>query len=499
MLEAIIQGTLTLFQPTTLLLVLAGTLISLVFGVIPGLSGLISMALFLPFVYKMPPDVALPFLVALVSVGFTGGSITAILINLPGTSGNTATLLDGFPMTQKGEGSRAIGAAVTASMLGGLVGVILSLLMMLVVVPLVLAFRTPELFMLILLGLAFLGVLSVGSTTRGLISGGLGLLASFIGFEAVTGEARFTFGLPFLYVGLGIIPVVLGLFGLSELVDMVSKRRLAISTSYKVGGIRDTLQGAKDVFIHKWLWLRSTIIGHMIGIIPGVGGEIACWIAYGQAKQLSKEREKFGTGCIEGVIAPESANNAKEGAALLTTLAFGIPGSSAMAILLGGFLIVGVDPGPAMLTERLPLSFTLLLGIAFANIVGGLICLVSTRYLVKVASIHIDFLFSAIVAVAFVAAFTVRGDPRVLIIVILSTLLGLAMKRFGYSRPAFLLGFILGVLFEQRFFQALYVHGPFFFVTPISLGIVAIIVILLAYPYLKKVYTQHFRSGIKLG
>ncbi|MFH1002704.1 MAG: tripartite tricarboxylate transporter permease, partial [Chloroflexota bacterium] len=227
--------------------------------------------------------------------------------------------------------------------------------------------------------------------------------------------------------------------------------------------------------------------------------EISCWIAYGQAKQLSKEREKFGSGCIEGVIAPESANNAKEGAALLTTLAFGIPGSSAMAILLGGFVIVGVTPGPDMMTTRLPLSFTLMLGIAFANIVGGLLCLVSTRYMVRVATIHIDFLFSAIVAIAFVAAYTVRGDPRVLIIVILATILGLCMKRFGYSRPAFLLGFVLGVLFEQRFFHAFYLHGPFFFVTPISLSIIAIIVILLAYPYLQKTYAQRFKGGTKPG
>jgi putative tricarboxylic transport membrane protein len=492
--EGFIGGLVILFDPITLLVIFVGTAISLIFGIIPGLSGTVSMALLLPFVYKLPEEIALPFLLSLACSGLTGGSMTAILMNVPGTMGNAATLLDGFPMTQKGESGRAIGAAITASTLGGIVSVPMSILMMIPLLPVILAFRSPELFTLVLMGVSFVGVLGSGSIPKGLISGGLGLMSSFIGFHALTGDDRFTFGSVFLYDGLGLIPVALGLFAMAELVDILARKKTTITEAKLRGEMRDLLQGVKDVYIHKWLWLRSCVIGHIVGIIPGVGSEVSSWIAYGQAKQISKHREEFGRGHIEGVIAPESANNAKEGGALLTTMAFGIPGSVSMAIFLGGLLLVGVTPGPQMMTEKLDLAFALLLGIVVASIMGGVIAFFGARYLVKVVKVHVDFIFVAIVAISFVAAFSVTKNVLSTIVVIAISVLGIFLKRLGYSRPAFLLGFVLGPLFERYFFHALQMHGPFFFMRPLSLTIIGLTLLLYCYPYLGKAYAHLFRS-----
>ena len=493
MVDAYIQAIVTLFQPLMLLVILAGVLVGLFIGLLPAIGGMVGIALFLPFLWKMDPLIAMGFLVGLMSSTSQGGSITSILINIPGTSQNVATLLDGFPMNQKGEGGRAIGAAVMSSIAGGVVPAFAALAMIPVIVPIVLAFRSPELCVLVLLGLSFMSVLTGDSPKRGLISGGVGVLLSLIGFQGLTGTHRFTFGSFFLYNGLDLVALALGLFGLVELLDMLTKGQVTIApedvkVQKKSVSFRSVLGGMKDVYRHKGLWLRSCVIGYIVGMIPGIGSEVAIFVAYAQAKQMSRNPEKFGTGCVEGVIAPESATNAKESGALLTTMAFGIPGSAIMALLMAAFMLVGVTPGPKMMAENLPLALTLLMGVGLANFIAGLISLGCAPYLGRVSIIHIDFLFPFVLVLIVVGVFVTASSIYNVVTVVVFGLLGYCMKKFGYPRPALILGFILGELFEFYFLRSWKLFGPTFFVTPICLIMLAIIVGLFCFPYLRKAH-----------
>lgn len=485
MFEAYSAALATLFQPINLLIMLVAVFVGLIIGVIPGLSGLVMLPLLLPFIFRMPADVALILLIAFHTVIFTGGSISSILLNIPGTGPNAATMLDGFPMTQRGEGGRAIGAAVTSSMAGGVIPVFLALAMVPLVMPIILAFGQPEMAILILLGISFLAALTGGSAIKGIIAGMAGLLISFIGYHTITGVHRFSFGSAFLYDGIELIPFALGLFGLSELFYLIMRGETTIArrAAVKMSGV---VEGIKDVWRQRWLWFRSTIIGYVIGIIPGLGAEVATWLCYGQAKQTSKHPEKFGKGAVEGVIAPESANNAKEAGSLLITMALGIPGSAVMALFLAAFLMVGVTPGPAMMLEHLPLSLTLLLGIALANIVGGVICLFAAPQLARVASVHFDFLFPGILIVAMIGVYVATLSPMNFATVLIFGIVGLVMKIYGYSRPALLLGFVLGGLFENYSLLSIKIYGPLFFARPIPLTLLIVMALLLSYPYLKR-------------
>lgn len=497
MIEAYGQALAFLLQPMTLLLMLVAVIIGLIMGVIPGLGGLVGISLFLPFIFGMRPEIALTFLVAFDSVVYIGGCVTAILLNIPGTNPNAATLFDGFPMNQKGEGARAIGAAVASSMVGGFVPVLLALAMIPLMLPIVMAFRSPEMAILVLVGISFIAVLTGRSVIRGLISGAMGVLFALIGFHGFTGAYRFTFGILFLYDGLEIVAVALGVFGIAELLDMSIKGQATIATKKVAAKLSNVFQGVKDVWIHKWLWLRCTILGYIFGIIPGVGGEAATFVAYGLAKQTSKNPEKFGTGCVEGVIAPEAANNAKEAGSVLTTMAFGIPGSVVMAVLMGAFLIVGVNPGPRMMVDHLPLALTLLLGIAIANVLGGVITLFSAPYLARVASVKFSFLFPLILVLIFAGVYIVVNSLANIIVVIIFGLIGLLMKRYDFSPAGLLLGFVLGRLLEDYTWMSVAVAGPIFFITPICFLLFAILIGLFSYPYLKKVFAYWFKSGLR--
>lgn len=486
MIEAYGPAIATLFDPVNLLIITVAIVFGLIIGVIPTIGGLVSMPLVLVFIMGMPAEVALIILVGYHAVIYTGGSITAILLNIPGTAPNAATMIDGFPMTQKGEGGRAIGAAVMSSMAGGAMPVFFALLMIPLVLPILLSFGQPEMAALVLVGIAFLASLTGESVGKGIIGGMLGLLLSLIGYHQVTGVFRFSPEATFLYDGIELIPLTLGLFGIAELFHLLMRGQTTITQKAMGTKFADVLRGVKDVWIHKWLWFRSSLIGYVIGIIPGIGGDVAMFVAYGQAKQTSKHPEEFGTGRVEGVIGPESANNAKEAGALLTTMSFGIPGSAVMGMMLAAFMMVGITPGPSMLVEHLPLALTLLLGIALANIIGGVICLFTTPYLVKVASLHMDYIFTGVLMVALAGVFVATLSMGQFIVAFIFGILGLVMRRHGYSRPALLLGFLLGGMLENYTTVSYKLSGPLFFVTPISLGLIAILVLVLFYPNLSK-------------
>jgi TctA family transporter len=485
MLESLNQALLNLTDPLLLGVLVIGCLSGLIVGIIPAIGGLVGCTLLLAFIHGVSPEVGLGLLLAFASVTYTGGSVTAILVSIPGTPVNAATLIDGFPMTQKGEAGRALGAALTSSGLGGILAGFMTLLTIPLVAPIVMNVTTSEMFLLILMGLSFLAVLGRGSMIKGLITGTLGILFALVGFQATTGNPRFTFGSLFLLEGLDIVPVILGLFALSELIDLYLKGAATISQGGQLQGFGQVWEGLKDVFRHFWLWLRSTIIGYLIGIIPGVGGETAIFVTYGIAKQSSRNRDKFGTGCVEGVIAPEAANNAKESGALLTTLVLGIPGAALMAVILAGLLLVGITPGPKMVAEHLDLTLTLILILIISNLLACVISLVAAPWLARVVYIPLAIILPLVLILIFTGAY-VRGEslwnfPVLLIF----GLLGLFMKRLDYSRPAFALGFVLGSLAELYMMHAISLHGRLFFLTPPCLVIIAIIIFLPLLPHLR--------------
>lgn len=452
---------------------IAGAVIGLIFGVIPGIGAMLAMTLILPFVFTMTPEQALPLMVAISSTSAGGGAIAAILLNVPGVPGSAATVIDGFPMTRKGEASRALGAALLSCGAGSVFSGLVALAMIPLVLPMIMALRMGDMVFLILLGITFIAVLGEGSMLKGLISGGLGLLISFIGWQAVTAVSRFTFGSLYLYDGIPLVPIAVGLFAVPEMIALATRGGRLAQAGAVFKGMGDVWLGMKDVVHHWTLVLRSSIIGYICGIVPGVGASIACFIAYGQAKQTSKHPERFGTGTVEGVIAPESANDAKEGGALLTTLALGIPGSAVMALLLGAFLLLGLVPGPEMVTKHLDLSLTLILVIIVASVIGEVfIALPLAPLLSRIAFIPGRVLAPLVLIISFLGAYIYQQQFEDVIVVLIFGALGLFMRRYDYNRPALFLGYILGSLFEKYLFIALSLAGPLFFLRPISLALI---------------------------
>jgi len=355
-------------------------------------------------------------------------------------------------------------------------GVILAFILIPLVIPLILTLRMAETFFLVLLGISFIAALSSGGQIKGLISGLLGLLLAFVGFQGTTGVARYTFGTAYLYGGIAVVPLVLGLFAGAELVELAVSRETIAR-----GGMADTprrqmLQGAKDVIGNAWLWFRSCVIGYIIGVVPGIGATGAMFISYGQAKQTSRHPERFGTGAVEGIIAPESANNAAFGGELLTTLSFGIPGGPPLALLLAGFMVVGIEPGPQLMTHYPELSFALFWTVAIANILAAALCIPAVPYLVRVARIPPDYLLVIVATLVVFGTFAIHETMLDLVVLLAFTGLGVLMKKFDFSRPAFILGFILGMMFEKYFWLALKLQGPLFFMRPISLLLIVLII-----------------------
>ncbi len=501
MIEAFLQGLMHYTEPAALGFLILGVCIGIFIGILPAIGGLTAMALLLPLTFGLDRVAGLSMLLAITAIASTGGSITSILMNIPGEGTSVATMLDGYPMTQNGEAGRALGAMLMAASLGAVLGVFLGFIMLPVIRPVVMAMGKPELFMVILLGLSFLSVLSKESPRKGLISGFFGIFIALIGFQQSTGIERLTFGNTILFGKLQLIPVTMGLFAGSELLALGAKGESITPTERGRAGKelrRQIQQGMKDVFNNLGLWFRSCVVGYLIGVIPGIGGAAASFVSYGLAKQSSRHPEQFGTGCVEGVIAPESASNAKEGGALLTTIALGLPGSTSMAFIIGALLMQGIIPGPEMLKNDLGLAFTLFWGLAIANIIGGLLCYFIAGYLslTRIVALPARFLVPTILALVFLGSYTTNGHMGDIIVTLVFTAVGYLMKRYGYNRPALLLGFILGIYFEEYFWISLQARGPLFFLRPGCLVILALMIGLYSYEHIRAFVAKGGQKGV---
>jgi len=479
-------------------LMLIGIAIGFAVGILPGLGGPTTLALMLPFIFKMTPVEAFAFLLGMAAVTNTTGDITSILFGIPGEPTTASTIVDGHPMAKKGEAGRALGAAIMSSLFGAVFGALVLALAIPIVRPLVLTFGSPEFFMLALLGITFVASLSGEALLKGLLAGCLGLWFATIGLDPVSGIQRYTFGQLFLWDGIGLVPVTIGFFAIPEVIDLAIQG--SSIAQVEVGRLGGVWQGVRDTFTHWWLVLRCSAIGTFIAIIPGMGAATTQWLAYAHAVQSSPDRERFGRGAVEGVLGPGAANNSTLGGSLVTTVAFGVPASVTMAILMGAFLIQGLVPGPSMLTPapkgHLTLTLSMVWTIVVSNVITVAICFLFLKQLVRITQIRGALLIPFILMLIAVGAFAEKNVFEDVLIVLLFGGLGWVMSRLGWPRPPLLLGLVLGPLAENKLFLSTDNYGIAWLGRPGVLILFAIIVAGLLVPIISA--RRRMRAGAEI-
>ncbi|MGI3171033.1 tripartite tricarboxylate transporter permease [Pseudooceanicola sp. C21-150M6] len=477
MLEQAMAGAAQLLVWPAIGFLFLGILIGIFFGVIPGLSGLNGMAILLPFTFTMETVPALCFLLGMYAVTSTADTISSVLLGIPGTAASQATVLDGHPMAKRGEAERAFGAAFTVSAVGGVLGAIAVVVSIPILQPIILAFSQPEFFMLGVVGLTMVGALSGGSVTKGIAAAALGTLIACVGYGQQVAIPRYWFDVLYLIDGLPLMPVVLGLFAIPELLDLMKGKGGISDVSSAPGEGSGLMQGVRDAVQNWWLTLRCSILGVYIGLLPGLGAGIADWVAYGHAVQTTRKDPKFGQGDVRGVIAPEAANNAVKGGALVPTIAFGIPGSPPMALLLGGFLIQGVAPGPSMLTTNLSLTFSLIWTLVIANVAAAVLLFALSKYISRLIFIPALLLVPAVTVFTLMGSWMSTFQLGDWIALFGAGALGVAMKRAGWPRPPLILGFIIAPILENAFHISRQSYGYAWLGRPIVLILLAVAVL----------------------
>lgn len=479
-----------LSSPNIMGMMLLAVMIGLVVGVTPGIGGRLSIALAIPFVYGMDKVAGAVFLLTMHAVNGTSGQISSIMFGVPGDGDDAATTIDGYPMAKKGEAGRALGASITASGVGGILGAVVFALMIPVLEPVVLAFSPAEFFLLAILGITFIAFLSGGDNIfKGIIVGLFGMMLATVGMDPTTGIARYSGDFLFLWDGLSLVTAVLAIFAVPEMIALGTRGGSISGVSKDTAKFswRQLIDGALEVPRHWWLVIRTSIIGAVIGIIPGLGGSAAAWMCYGHAVQTSKTPERFGHGAVEGVIAPETASNAKEGGSLLPTLFFGIPGSSGMAVLMGAFLILGIQPGPAMLSENLPLVWTLIWALVVGNIIAICILFFVVRWAAMLTFVNGLILVPFILTLVVVGAYVSEGQWQNLIILVILSAIGYGLLKADWPRAPFVIGLVLGKIAEESLNKALGLWGPSFFLRPLSLVLISLIALTIGYAVWRQV------------
>ena len=498
LINAFISGLTQIFVWSTFALMLVGIAIGFIVGILPGLGGPATVALMLPFIVKMQPVEAFAVLLGMASVLGTTGDITSVLFGVPGEPTTAATILDGHAMAKKGEAGRALGAVLMSSLVGAIFGAFVLALFIPVVRPLVLTFGSPELFMLAILGLTFIASLSGGALLKALLGAGIGLFLATVGMDPQSGIQRFTFGQVFLWDGVGLVPITMGFFAIPEIIDLgVQRTSIATEQVKKLGGV---MQGVKDTFVHLWLVIRCSAVGTFCAIIPGMGPSVSQWLAYAQAQQMSKEPEQFGKGAVEGVLGPGAANNSAMGGSLITTVAFGVPASVLMAILIGAFLIQGIVPGPDMLIPEakgghLALTFSFVWIVVVSNIITVAICLLFLNQLVKITYIRASVIVPLILLLVYLGTFAEKNAFPDLILMLFFGVLGWVMQRLHWPRPPFILGLVLGNLAESRLFLSVNNYGLAWLLRPAVLVIMALTFAGAFYPLFRRMRQRKQKAG----
>jgi TctA family transporter len=471
-----------------------GAVLGLFIGIIPGIGGVTGLALLLPFTFGMDPYAAFALLLGLGAVTSTGDSIPAILFGVPGATSAQATCLDGHQMARNGEAGRALAAAYTAAIVGGIFGAVVLALTIPLLRPIMLSIGAPELLAFSIFGISAVSVLSGNAPLKGVGLAAIGVMLAMVGSDPQGGELRWTLDTLYLYDGLPLLPLTLGIFAIPELVELAIKRS-AMAQTVKYDVRTGMWRGVTDVFRHWWLVLRCSVIGVIVGALPGMGSAVVNWLAYGHAARTEKDaRKTFGKGDIRGLLAPESAANSQEGGSLVPTIAFGVPGSASMALLLGAFVIHGLQPGPQMVTENLGLTYTMVWSIVLANIIAGSLCFMASGQLAKVATLRWTLILPVVMSIIMVGAYQATGSWGDLITLLLFGLIGWGMKRGGWPRPPLILGFVLGDLIERYMFISNMRYGASWLLDPLVIVLLGLAVLGLARPLVEEVLRKR-RSG----
>jgi TctA family transporter len=452
----------------TMGLLCLGVAMGLFLGILPGIGGIAGTAMLIPFTYSLEPAAAMALLLGLAATNNTSDQISAIVLGAPGSASSAATTLDGFPMTKRGEAGRALGASYMASLMGGLFGAAVMALALPLVRPIILYIGSPELLGMAVFGLSMVAVLSGNTPLRGLTCACFGILLAMIGSDPQTGTLRWTMGQLYLWEGLPLVPLTLGVFALPELCDLMIGRASITSVTKRLNLSAGLAQGVKDCFNNWFLVVRCSALGSTLGAIPGIGASVIDWMSYGHALRTEKgAQQTFGKGDVRGVIAAESATNSREGGALIPTVVFGVPASAGMAILLGAFLIHGLVPGPDMVTTNLSITYSMVWSIAIANILAAGTCFLLSGQFAKLATLRYSLFLPAVLCLIYIGAFQSKREWGDLYALMFFGVLGWGLKHFKWPRPPLVLGFILGGILERYMFISIQRYGTDWLLNPL--------------------------------
>lgn len=496
----LVYGIISVLEPYHLLVLISGIAIGLIFGTIPGLSGITAVALLVPFSYVLGAESAIIMMIGVYVATSTAGGIAGSLFNMPGDVMGAATARDGYPMTMKGQAGRAISMQITASAIGGLIGTILLVLIAPQFLRIALSFGSPEFFALAILGLASVVSLSEGSLPKALISVVLGLLLATVGFDPVSGAARFTFGNQALQGGVDFIPAIIGFFAVSEILTIVFRGgKMGAYDSRDIKKMpRVALPSLADLKHVRFTVLRSSLVGTFVGILPGAGSTIAAFLGYGIDRQISRHPERYGKGEIRGVAAPESANNAAGAGSMMPLMVLGIPGGAVTAIMLGVFVINGLRPGPQLFNTSPEIVYSIYGAFFLGAILTLIIGLLAVRFLLRLLTIPFAHFATAVLVFAVVGTFALYSRPMDLWVMFACGVLGFFAKRYDFSIAALILGLVLGSIAEVGLVNGIGVtRGDWgiFFTRPFTLGTLIAAVLLLFLPSIIKILHRNSKDS----
>ena len=454
--ELLTSGMAVVFRPGMLLMVVVAVFLGTLFGALPGVSGTMAVTLGIPFTYSMNATDAIVFLVAIYCASITGGGMTAILFKIPGVPSSAPTTYDGYPMAQRGEAGKALGMQLICSAVGGIFAALCMLLLSPQLTQAALSFGPAELFAISFMGLSILASLDTDNICRTIISGMLGLLMACIGLDPLLGVPRLTFGTRFLNSGIEMIPVMIGFFAVTEVLKQTYKpaKLKAVGSDTQSGKLSAELPSLKEFLSVKWVVLRCSVVGTIIGILPGAGATIASFLCYSMEQKISKTPEKFGTGCLEGIAAPESGNNAATGGAMVPLLSLGIPGGNAAAIMMSALVLKGVTMGPLLLVNQPQFLSATFASMFVANIVMVIAAVIIAKIFVKVLAIPYSVLGPTIIMMATIGAYATKNTAVDVILMAISGVIGFVIVTCKFNSSALILGLVLGVICESNLRRA---------------------------------------------
>jgi putative tricarboxylic transport membrane protein len=493
--DAFLGGMAILVDPYVMLMVLAGTVLGIFVGALPGISGSTTIALMLPMTIAMGPIPAICFLGAIYCAANFGGSITAILVNAPGDPSASATALEGYKMAERGEAGLALGMSAVSSAIGGIVSVVVLIFAAPMLARAAYAFGPPEYFALAVFGLSMCAAIGGDSAVKNLIAAALGVLVATVGMDLTTGVERFAFGINELSDGIGFVPVLIGLFAVGEMLDQATRRgtkaKIIAMDAARVPGLAEFRKCNRSI------WIGSGI-GTFIGALPALGATTAALIGYNETRRWSRHKHEFGRGSIEGVAGPEAANNAAVGGSMVPTLALGIPGSATTAIILAGLIVQGVRPGPHLFTEQPTLLYAVFASMLAANLLYLVMGLSMARLFARISLIPPAFLWPTVFVLSVVGAYGPNQSMGDVLVMLAAGVVGFLFRRRGFSPAPLIMGLVLGGMLEETLKQSLIIYGDNLgglLARPIAMSLLAVTALGLLWPVLARIVRLSGRSA----